>query len=72
MLDWPASSPDANLTENLWRRLRKYCPSNLKELKSVKTEVWVSVSPKTCWDLIGLIQEQMNKIVNIKRCYIKA
>ena len=37
VLDWPTNSPDANPIENLQgilkRRLRKYYPSNFKELK---------------------------------------
>lgn len=46
LLDWPENSPDANPKENLWviikRRLRKYYPDNLKELKQVITEVQLS------------------------------
>ena len=56
VLGCSSNSPDANPIMNLCgilkRRLRKFYPSNLEELKRVITKLWASVSPETC-DLIG-------------------
>ena len=70
VFDWLVNSPDANPKENLYgilqRRLRKYYPSNLEELKLVITEVWALVSLETSRDLFSLSSDQMKEIENPK------
>ena len=68
VLDWPVNSPDTNPKENfqeiLKRRLRKYYPSNLKEMKSLlKCWHW-------CYQRFVMVNQfvtRMNeKILNVK------
>ena len=72
VFDWLANSLDANPIKNLCgilkRTLRKYCRSNLEELKWVITELWESVSLKT-WVLISSLPESMKEKVNVKTFY---
>ena len=67
-----ANCPDANPVENLWgilkRRLRKYYPSNLEEMKRVISEMGTSMSLETCRDLIGSLLEWMKKNSKCQRC----
>ena len=53
------------------KRLRKYYPSNLEEVKWVKAQVWALVSPETCRDLINVLPGWMKEWVNIKSATTK-
>ena len=57
MLDWPGKSPDLNLIENSWAKIKAKVfdkqHSRLEALQKVAKEVWVHEnSPDYCLNLI--------------------
>lgn len=69
ILPWPAKSPDLNPIENLWallkyRLYRRYTTpaENNKELWKRVAEVWASITPETCENLVKSMPNRLGAV----------
>jgi hypothetical protein len=71
-LNWPASSPDMNIIENLWahldNRIRAHPrkPSNPMELWNILQEEWKNISPEYVRRLYESLPRRVEEVHNAK------
>jgi len=72
LLDWPASSPDMNIIENLWGyldrrvRARRVLPQNLEQLWQVLQEEWYGIEVDYIKALYNSLPTRVWKLVEVK------
>ena len=69
-LKTPAQSPDLNLIEHLWVRLKRQVSSknvsSKTELKQVVTEEWNKIQPSTCKRLVNSMQRRCVSVLKAR------
>lgn len=71
-LDWPSSSPDMNIMENLWAyldnciRAHPMNPSNSEELWKILQQEWYKISPKYIRKLYESLPERVEEVCKVK------
>lgn len=76
LMDWPASSPDLNPIEHLWREVKKRVymlprPANLDELWAQFVEEWQKTSPEYCKALVESMPRRMAAVLAAHGGYTK-
>jgi len=70
VLDWPSQSPDINLIENMWQKLKiavhKRSPSNLQELESICQEEWAKIPQSYCEKLVRGYPDRLKALIDAK------
>ncbi len=65
--DWPASSPDISIIENLWTILKKKIegrqPTSINELWKVAEEEWMNIPNDTIKKLYESLPNQINAVL---------
>lgn len=70
VMDWPSSSPDLNVIETLWHKMKQKLRNNPQRtqegLKSKIREVYDSVSPEECQALVNSMPKRILAVIKAK------
>lgn len=70
VLAWPSSSPDLNVIETLWHRMKSYLRNNpqrtISELKTKLSEIWESFTPDYCRLLVEFMPARIQAVIRAK------
>lgn len=76
-MEWPAQSPDLNVIENCWWKLKRDMENKLhiiysvKDLQLVIRQLWENVSVDFIRDLYHTIPRRLTKMIRAKGCLTK-
>jgi len=69
-LDWPATSPDLNVIENIWdiidKKLTNYHPTTVDELQQLILKLWTEIPVETCQNLVQSISRRLETCICVK------
>ncbi|CAF4163843.1 unnamed protein product, partial [Rotaria sordida] len=69
-LDWPATSPDLNVIENIWdiidKKLTNYHPTTVDELQQLILKLWTEIPVETCQNLVQSISRRLETCIRVK------
>lgn len=71
-LDWPSQSPDLNIIENVWRKLKVEIEKKVSDIKDRQTlirvvkEIWTSLTPTYIESLYNTIPARISAVVKAK------
>ncbi len=70
ILDWPDTSPDLNVIENLWdiidKKLTNYHPRTVNDLQQIILKLWSEISTETCQTLVESMPRRMETCIRVK------
>lgn len=70
VLFWPSSSPDLSPIENVWAKmkaeLRKNRPGTKQELKERLQQIWDSITPSYCCNLVETMPDRIKEVLKNK------
>lgn len=70
VLSWPSSSPDLNVIETLWHKmkqeLRNHPQRTMANLKEKITEIWNGFTPDFCKSLVYTMPARINAVIKAK------
>jgi len=70
ILDWPATSPDLNLIENLWdiidKKLTNYHPRTVNDLQQIILKLWSGISIETYQKLVQSMPRRVETCIRVK------
>jgi hypothetical protein len=70
VLSWPSSSPDLNIIETLWHKMKQQLRNNpqrtIPDLKSKLADIWTKFTPEFCKSLAATMPARIAAVVKAK------
>jgi hypothetical protein len=70
VLSWPSSSPDLNIIETLWHKMKQQLRNNpqrtIPDLKSKLADIWTKFTPEFCKSLAATMPARIAAVVRAK------
>ena len=66
VMQWPSQSADQNPIEHAFHLLKKKCPKNKQELKTVAVEAWQSITRDETQRLVMSMCSRLQAVIDCK------